>query len=617
MESVIKLLPEFLANQIAAGEVVQRPESVIKELVENAIDAGATSIAIVIHQAGKSLIHVVDNGKGMSADDLPLAIKRHATSKIASVEDLHRIMTLGFRGEALASISAVALLEIRSKQEHQDIGYRLVAEPLKQELIEPYHCDKGTQVIVKNLFFNVPARKKFLRSTITEFRHISETVMKFTLARPDIRFMFSDEKSVIFDVHPQSLDERIRAICGSTIADALHKVDYERDGITIKGYVGNPSTAQHTRGNQHLFLNGRAIISRSLHFAISQVYEPYIAKNTYPFFVLELLLNPESVDVNVHPQKHEVKFDNERLIFSLIQEATLQALNSAHAIPEINNHESIIHQPFAPLGHNNQLVNRVTGEILTPSSPQNTSWTSSAERKQESTNKNSSWQNTSSTRHISQQELTAYEALFGKNTTEDTVEPSPLFTPQDQSLSVYQIHKSYIVYQSQDGLSIIDQHNAHIRILYDQAMQSLTTETSTQQLLFPITVLVTPSEKLLVDELYEDLLKFGYSFTINDFEITMTAVPSHIPHGDEEVELKKLLVCISEDISSAELDTKRKIALGYARSHAINSGTMLTQEQMRAIVHGIEGLGKNPISPYGKPIMMSFSLDDFIRTFRK
>lgn len=617
MESIIKLLPEFLANQIAAGEVVQRPESVIKELVENAIDAGATSIAIVIHQAGKSLIHVIDNGKGMSADDLPLAIKRHATSKIASVEDLHRIMTLGFRGEALASISAVALLEIRSKQESQDIGYRLVAEPLKQEIIEPFHCDKGTQVIVKNLFFNVPARKKFLRSTITEFRHISETVIKFTLARPDIRFVFSDEKSVLLDVHPQSLDERIRAVCGATIADALHKVEYERDGIMIKGYVGNPSTAQHTRGHQHLFLNGRAIISRSLHFAITQVYEPYIAKNTYPFFVLDLLVNPESVDVNVHPQKHEVKFDNERLIFSFIQEATLLALNSAHAIPEMNKHEAIIHQPFAPLGHNNELVNRVTGEILSPSSPRSTSGTSFSEKQQYSSNKNTSWQNTTSTHHISQQELTAYEALFGKNAAEDTAQAPPLFSSQEQSLSVYQIHKSYIVYQSQDGLSIIDQHNAHLRILYDQAMQLLTKETSTQQLLFPITVPITPSEKLLVEELYNDLLQFGFSFTCTDSDIIMTAVPSHIPTGDEEAELKKLLVYIAEDISSAKLDAKRKIALGYARSHAVNSGTILSQEQMRTIVHDIEKMGKNPMSPYGKPIMMSFSLDDFIRTFRK
>lgn len=614
MESIIKLLPEFLANQIAAGEVVQRPESVIKELVENAIDAGATSIAVVIHQAGKSLMHIIDNGKGMSPEDLPLAIKRHATSKIASVDDLHRIMTLGFRGEALASISAVALLEIRSKQSNQDIGYRLLAEPLKPETIEPFHCDKGTQVIVKNLFFNVPARKKFLRSTITEFRHISETMIKFALARPDIRFSFSDEKSAIIDVHPESLRERIRSLCGNAIADALHELHFERDGIILNGFVGNPSTAQHTRGNQYLFLNGRAIVSRSLNFAISQVYEPFIAKNTFPFFVINLSVNPESVDVNIHPQKHEVKFDNERALFSIMQEATLKALNTAHDIPVITSPEFIAQQPFASFGNNNELVNRVTGEIISPSSSKNTSGSSSDFRQQIPSSKHSEWN--SKKPFISQQEISAYEALFGKNSAQDNDVTTPLFTPEEQSLTVSQIHNSYIVYQSADGLYIIDQHNAHVRILYDKAIQSLTIEKNTQELLFPVTVPLTTTEKMLAEELYENLLDFGFSFSFDNNTVIITAVPSHVPHGKEEQELKKLLAHIEEDISSAQLDAQRKIALAYARSHAISSGTVLSQEEMKAIVHEVEKMGKKPINPYGKPIMMSISLEDFIRTFR-
>ncbi len=614
MESVIKLLPEFLANQIAAGEVVQRPESVIKELVENAIDAGATSIAIVIHQAGKSLMHVIDNGKGISPEDLPLAIKRHATSKISSVDDLHNIMTLGFRGEALASISAVALLEIRSKQSNQDIGYRLLAEPLKPETIEPFHCDKGTQVIVKNLFFNVPARKKFLRSTITEFKHISETVIKFALARPDIRFTFSDEKSAIIDVQPESLEDRIRSVCGAAIAEALHPIHFERDGIIVNGYVGNPSTAQHTRGNQHLFLNGRAIVSRSLNFAVSQVFEPYIAKNTYPFFVINMAINPESVDVNVHPQKHEVKFDNERAIFSIMQEATLLALNTAHAIPKIAAPDFIAQQPFTSFGNNNQLVNRVTGEIISPSSAKNSSASSSEFRPQIPSSRTTEWN--SKKPFISHQEMSAYEALFGKNEPIEHKDTAPLFNSEEQSVSVSQIHNSYIVYQSADGLYIIDQHNAHLRIIYDQAFQSLTTAQSTQQLLFPVTVHLTAMEKTLAEELYEDLLDFGFTFSFDNTSIIMTAVPSHLALGTEEQELKKLLASIAEDISSAQLDAKRKIALAYARSHAVSSGTVLSQEQMKNIVLEIEKLGKQPLSPYGKPIMMSISLDDFIRTFR-
>lgn len=611
MESVIKLLPEFLANQIAAGEVVQRPESVVKELVENAIDAGANSVAVIVQQSGKTLIHVIDNGKGMSTDDLPLALKRHATSKIATVEDLHKIMTLGFRGEALASIAAVANIEIRTKQKQDSIGYRLVSEPLKSEILEPFQCDKGTQIIVKNLFYNVPARKKFLRSDLTEFRHISETMVKFALAHPTIRFTFSDNKTVIFDVKEQSLSERIRAITGAAIADNLHEIQFEKDGIKISGFAGSPSTAAHMRGNQYLFLNNRSIISRSLSFAISQIYEPYIDKSTYPFYLINITVNPETIDVNVHPQKHEVKFDNERAIFALLQEAVLKALNTAHSIPDLQQHQAIISQPFSTFGERGGIVNRITGEIISSDSSNNARQTNDYRQQSFGNQIN----NQQVKRPFTSHDLTAYEALFGKNEPAVSTTDS-LFREEEQSLDIWQIHNSYIVHQTVSGLHIIDQYNAHLRLLYDEIMEKSDGREISQTLLFAVSLPLTQSELYIIEESEKEIKNLGFQFSIEKNTLILNAVPFSVKSGDEEKSFKELLSFLAEDMSSLELDVKRRIALAFARSNAVQSGNKLSKEEMKAIVHGIERLGKNPMSPNGKPIIISLTLEDLLRTFR-
>ena len=321
MNNRIHILPEYIANQIAAGEVVQRPESVVKELVENSMDAGAEQISVVVRGSGKQLIHINDNGSGMTRDDLALSTKRHATSKIQTVQDLEHIMTLGFRGEALASIGAVAHLEIRTRMQEDEIGWKLTAEPLKDDTIEPFKSEKGTQIFVRNLFFNVPARKKFLRSDLTEFRHISETMLKFALARPDIRFTFYDADSLIFDVKPSSLEQRIVALMGERSASQLIPVEFAAPLVKVSGFVGQPSMAKQSRSGQYFFLNGRAITNRALTHAVFFPFEHLLDKNSHPFFVLNIEIDAEKVDVNVHPQKHEVKFDDERMVYNTIQQA--------------------------------------------------------------------------------------------------------------------------------------------------------------------------------------------------------------------------------------------------------------------------------------------------------
>lgn len=610
MENIIKLLPEFLANQIAAGEVVQRPESVVKELVENAIDAGADSIAVVVQNAGKTLIHVIDNGKGISQFDLPMALKRHATSKIATVEDLHKIMTLGFRGEALASIAAVAMVEIRSKTDDVSTGYRLLSEPLKEERIEPFQTDKGSQVIVKNLFYNVPARKKFLRSDLTEFRHISETMVKFALSRPEIRFTFTDNKTVIFDVKKQTLLERVRAMCGDTIADNVHVLEYKNNDIELSGYVGSPSTASHARGNQYLFLNNRAIVSRSLNFAINQVYEPYIDKNTYPFFIVHIRVNPETVDVNVHPQKHEVKFDNERHIFSILQEATLRALNTAHSIPNIHQHPAIVTQPFTSFDNNN-FVNRVTGEII-PTQPKSGGSSFQSPRTHSDFNQRDT---TNVPRSFTPQDLSAYEALFGKNSTIENNNET-LFAMDEESRNVWQIHNSYIVYQTQNGLNIIDQYNAHVRLLFDSLLSNGSNDYGSQELLFSVEIPLNNMEISVIQEFGDDVQSVGYNYTVEGSLLKLTAVPQAVASGNEENSLKKLLASLYEDNSSAEFDKKRKVALAFARSNAVQSGKKLSKEEMISIINRVEELGKNPLSPTGNPITITVSIDELMKTFR-
>ncbi|MCK5742693.1 MAG: DNA mismatch repair endonuclease MutL, partial [Chlorobi bacterium] len=374
--NTITILPDFIANQIAAGEVVQRPESVVKELVENAVDAGATAIAVVVRGSGKQLIHIVDNGDGMSEEDLRLSVKRHATSKILTTEDLEEIRSFGFRGEALASISSVSNLEIRTKRDGDAHAWSLVADPMKDDIVTPCNSDKGTQIFVKNLFYNVPARRKFLKSDLTEFRYISNTMIRFALSHPQIRFTFYDNDSLIFDVKPSDIETRIEGVLGKKTAENIIPVKSDHESMSVSGFVGMPLLAKSTGSGQYLFLNDRAIISKSLNHAVFSAYEHLLERKAHPFFILNIEVDPKVIDINVHPQKQEVKFENERTVYNLVKSAIGFALQDHNLVPELHLTNDLANTPIeteSAIGGSADsdlfLVNKITGEIMNRQTP--------------------------------------------------------------------------------------------------------------------------------------------------------------------------------------------------------------------------------------------------------
>jgi DNA mismatch repair protein MutL len=617
--STIQILPEVIANQIAAGEVVQRPESVVKELVENSIDAGATEITVVVKNAGKSLIHIIDNGKGMNKEDLSLACRRHATSKISTIDDLYRISTLGFRGEALASICSVAQVEIRTRREDDSHGWKLTVDGTSEQKIEPFPCERGTQIFIRNIFFNIPARKKFLRSDLSEFRYISETMMKFALARPDIRFVFYDGDSKIFDVKAETMQERVLSILGSDVEKALIPIEFENNILSIKGFVGEPRLARQSRGLRQLFyLNGRHIISKTLNYAVFSVFEHLIEKNSYPLFVLFITLDPEKVDVNVHPQKHEVKFDDERSIFSAINLAVSQALAKVHLIPTIQLQEQSAQLPFASQRPDNQLlVNKLTGEIIEPSTnhtQQFQQYTDAFASERSRTNATI----TPRSNHFLTPTSSAFDSLFQGDTTNlNATQQQPNEGFEASKKSYFQLHQKYIVVENPEGMMIVDQHAAHERILYEKALQMMNREFSqSQRLLFPEEKTVSASEASYIKELQSELEALGFEFCfLSDTAIEVTGVPADIPSGEEHNALLEIIDTYSEYEKIAPSARRENLAASFGCKTALKTGKVLSIPEMTQLVDDLFKTSMPYVCQHGRPIILDFPLKELDKRF--
>lgn len=624
----IQVLPEHIANQIAAGEVVQRPESIVKELVENSLDAGAERIALVVRGAGKELLHLLDNGRGMTEADLQLAPKRHATSKILTSEDLHRIYTFGFRGEALSSICAVAHVEIRTRQHNTTTGWKLVSEPLREVHIEPCMMDAGTQVFVRNLFYNVPGRRKFLRSDLTEFRHIADTMLKFALAFPDKRFVFYDAESLMYDLAPTSLLERIRDTLGEQFAQTLLPVNFStelRDSpIRVTGYIGQPNFAKKTKTHQYLYLNSRSITSKQLYHAIIAGYEHFLDQAHHPAIILNLELDAERVDVNVHPQKHEVKFEDERSIYNAVRQAVKNTLHSANLVPRAEffstsdlglesfrlssrhqTHQSPATEVDPSLrGHEIQVSSRSYLQTQYPSAhPED--------------------------RRITPQHSPEFVSLFDRSAVERKFGIAAGDSPnnQQQTSGVYappplhhrllwQAHKKYIFLQTADGIVVIDQHAAHERILYERALKAMNEGFRyAQELLFPVEVHLTPSEYTLVQELQSELTLLGFQCILSGQNLEIVSVPADVQHGQEELTLKELLEQYREYQEVQHTETRDNLAASFACRSAIRTGAQLSPQEIQQLVDDLYATQMPFVCPHGRPTIIEFPLEEFDRRF--
>lgn len=596
-DNIIKILPDFIANQIAAGEVVQRPESVVKELVENSLDSGATEIAVVVRNAGKSLIHIIDNGSGMSKENLELSTKRHATSKIESQKDLEAIKTLGFRGEALASITSVAHVEIITRSENDKLGYKLISEPNKTVFIEEVNSNKGTQILVKNLFYNVPARRKFLKNNMSEFKAISETMIKFALSFPAIRFTFYDDDNLIFDLNASDLETRVIATLGKAVKDLIIPLEYEEEGIKVHGFVGKPFLAKQNSSNQYLFLNERTIKNRYLNHAIMSCYEELLEEKRFPFYVLFLEIDHNNIDINVHPQKHEVKFENDRLVYNVVKNAVMSTLREVNLIPEFKIDTELNYSPFQIERNSDNesiIVNRNTGEIIERSEqrggdfPRN--YSDSSFRK---------FNNNEYSNEISPD----LNSIFSSN--------------EEQSFEFLLIDDRFIIVKEQEHLLVIYKRRAHQRIYYEHLLNSFNNrQTKSQDLLFPDEIKLEKKQISALKLQTENLKDFGFILEFEDETVTISSVPEIIQHGN----IKSIIERISNNLIDSEHSDREELHEFVAKIIAIsinlNSTENKNKNELKMLYLDLFKCQNPYHSPTGKLTSFTISYSELEKKFR-
>jgi DNA mismatch repair protein MutL len=615
MPDIIGLLPDNIANQIAAGEVIQRPSSAVKEMLENAIDAGATQIHLIIKDAGKELIQVNDNGKGMSPIDARLCFERHATSKIKSIDDLFAIRTMGFRGEALASIAAVAQVELKTRTENDEIGTCILIDNSNVRSQEPCQSAVGSSLAVKNLFFNVPARRNFLKTNTVEMRHIVDEFIRVAMANPAIGFQFTNNNNDIFNLEKGKLKQRIIALLGNNLMSKLVPVEEPTDFVQITGFVGTPDISTKTRGNQFFFVNDRFIKSPYLNHAVSQAYRELIGKDEFPLFVLFIDIEPKRVDINVHPTKQEIKFEDDRIIYSFVSSAVKHALSKYSIAPSLDfsldssiEHLTAVTQPFS-----RQTQEHTKGDFL---------FQSFTEKGQAHfLNKKEDVRHWKDMYKI--QEQFAGTALPENNQDENRpsaantydvkieTEQQTAFLKEEFTPSYTQINLSYIVVSTKTGFLLVDQQLAHQRILYERFEQVTSTPISIQKCLLPQTFELPPSDAILLLGMLPDLLELGYEveeFGKNSF--ILQGIPADVKQGNEISSIEKILDAFKHASSDVRLDKRERLIRTLAMQRAIQHGKKLSEREMERLMQDLFVCEQPQLSPTGKKIFAKLSSHD-------
>ncbi|MBD3615716.1 MAG: DNA mismatch repair endonuclease MutL [Gracilimonas sp.] len=609
-DSIIHPLPPEISNKIAAGEVIQRPASVVKELLDNAIDAGADQLKILIQNAGRTLIQVSDNGCGMSKEDLPLCFERHATSKINTVDDLFRIRTLGFRGEAMASIASVSQVTVKTKRAEDENGWEFEVWGGEEREIKPTATDNGTTIAVRNLFFNVPARRQFLKTDVTELRHILRTIQYAALASTDVAFYVEADGDIIYDLPIQKLKDRVTQIFGSSYKASLIEFKEETSYVKIHGFASDPKLAKKSRGEQFLFVNGRPFQHRYLTHVILSLYDAWTRNNEYPFYALFFDIDPSKVDVNVHPAKMEVKFEDERSVIQLARSVVNRALNQHFQVPNIQQEEDA---------------------FLSDNESRRFDSGFSFNRPSTSTDNEKGFQIPSRINYKSNpvqgRGRDFGEQLYGETGSRqrtDFSESQSYQPPVDQKEQVakdtgfWQLHNTYILTQTRTGLTVIDQHLAHKRIIFEKAINA-TEEAlpSTQQLLFAQTLELSASDYTLLKELHSIIQRMGFSVQLLSGNTAMiNGVPADIEIGNEEEVLISMLHQYQELGQKVKLEAREKLAIAFAAKAAIPRGKKLTEQEMESLVDQLFACEQPYLDPLKKPTISYIPLDEIQSRFR-
>lgn len=629
MSDIIQLLPDAVASQIAAGEVIQRPASVVKELMENAIDAGADKIQLIIKESGKSLIQIIDNGCGMSETDARMCFERHATSKLRKAEDLHLIHTMGFRGEAMATIAAIAQVELKTRRHADDLGVRILIEGSEVKQQEACQASPGTAISVKNLFYNVPARRNFLKSNAVEMRHILDEFQRVALAHPDLFFTLHHNDTESYHLPDGNLRQRIVGIFGKTYNKRLVPVEESTDILKLTGFVGKPEFAKKSRGEQFFFVNRRFIKSGYLHHAVMSAFESLLPKGSHAFYLLNLQIDPARIDVNVHPTKQEIKFDDERLVYNYLRVAVRHALGQHSITPSLDFEQggSFSSTRFTSRPEQQTYTTISSGASAKPSNTSQNKERSipSTSGDKRAANNLKNWeklydglgsdseQAPSFPETDSTQELITIESTISPDSKDET----SLSEGFKKSKEPYQIHNRYIISPIKSGYVLIDQQSAHERILFEQFLDALDKQQAvSQKQLFAQTLELTPADAVLLTEMLPQIRLLG--FDIEEFgqnAFVINGLPSEIAGKQNETQIIDKLIAQYRSQLDLKLDIKEGIARAMARSAAISSGQSLTSMEMQHIINSLFACGNPMRSPSGRACFLTYDFDELDRKF--
>ncbi|GLU51150.1 DNA mismatch repair endonuclease MutL [Dyadobacter frigoris] len=623
---IIQLLPDSIANQIAAGEVVQRPASVVKELLENAIDAKAGNIQVILREAGRTLIQIIDDGSGMSETDARMSFERHATSKIRQSEDLFRIRTMGFRGEALASIAAIAQVEMRTRQADNELGTLIKIEGSEIKTQESIACLPGTNLCVKNLFYNVPARRNFLKSNSVEMRHILDEFQRIALAHPEVGFTLHHNDTEVFNLLPGKLVRRIIDIYGRNYREQLAFCQEDTSYISVRGYIGKPEFARKTRGEQFFFVNDRYIKHNYLHHAVTSAFDGTIPEGSHPFYVLFIEIDPAHIDINIHPTKTEIKFDDERSVYAIIMAAVKKAVGVYNLSQSIDFEDNINFLNPSKSDQNHDSIPRT----VMPDWAAQSRHAENGPSKTNLTNWNKLFEGLQNTDDRSR-ELAAFEMNSTTVSRPTSYQEQPMtiaskvnrmasevISAPESDAVLFQLHNRYILSQVKDGIMLIDQKAAYERILYERYRKMLTNRNGAcQQLLFPKTIRLTHSDMQLVNETKKEIRSLGFEF--DEFganELIIRGIPADLPEESEQDLFEELIEQLKQSYSDLKLNKPESLSRALARRFSVRYAVKLSFLEIHTLIDQLFASTDPNRTPSGEAIIVLLTMDKLSSIFK-